>query len=225
MLVLFDIDDTLIDHTAAVRAGVAALYAEIQPTVALATFYATWLVAMKEHFPRYLRGEVPYQEQRRARLRQTVATTLTDVEADDLFARYFSAYEARWSLFPDVVPCLAELAAHQLGIISNGNGTEQRSKLDRTGIADRFQFVHISAECGYAKPAGEIFRLACQAAAVSPADAAYVGDLYEIDALPARQAGLQGVWLNRGGSSAADHAPPIVRGLAELSSILGERVV
>ncbi len=31
MLVLFDIDDTLIDHSAAVRDGVAVLYHQIRP--------------------------------------------------------------------------------------------------------------------------------------------------------------------------------------------------
>ena len=164
MLVLFDIDDTLIDHTSAVATGVASLFAELQSLGPLDDFHQTWITAMRRHFPRYLRGELSYEEQRRARLRQTVDWRLTDSQADELFARYFEAYKAAWSLFPDVLPCLAALTPHALGIISNGNGDEQRSKLLRTGLAAHFQTAFISDEHGHAKPEAELFRLACRTA-------------------------------------------------------------
>ena len=53
-------------------------------------------------------------------------------------------------------------------------------------------------------------------AAVAPRDAMYVGDLYEIDAVGAREAGLHGVWLNRGALHDREYAPPIISGLGEL---------
>ena len=55
----------------------------------------------------------------------------------------------------------------------------------------------ISEDVGFAKPAPDIFLRACDAAAVEPAEALYVGDQYELDASAARDAGLQSVWLNR----------------------------
>jgi putative hydrolase of the HAD superfamily len=164
MLVLFDIDDTLIDHSTAVRAAVSELYWRIESPLPHDAFLASWLAAMREHYPRYLSGDLTYEDQRRARIRQTVDPRLPDRQADELFGIYFGAYEARWALFPDVRPCLDDLAGHHLGIISNGNGAEQRSKLRRTGIAKRFEVVHISADYGYAKPAPEIFRRACETA-------------------------------------------------------------
>ena len=220
MLVLFDIDDTLIDHSTAVRAGVAALHAEVRPATPLAAFHAAWVDAMKEHFPKFLRGDLTYDEQRRARLRQTIDARLTDAEADALFPVYFRAYEAGWSLFPDVLACLESLAGHSLGIISNGNSSEQRAKLACTGITDRFDVIHISDECGHAKPAAEIFHRACRSGDVSVRDAIYVGDLYEIDAVGARQAGLHGVWLNRGAAAGHGRMPPMIGGLSELLSFL-----
>jgi putative hydrolase of the HAD superfamily len=225
MLVLFDIDDTLIDHSAAVRDGVTALYDRIRPAEESAAFHASGVAAMKAHFPRFLSGEISYQDQRRARMRQTVGPHLSDAEADELFQVYFRVYETSWSLFPDVLPCLAELSAHRLAIISNGNGEEQRAKLERTGIAERFEFIHISDECGHAKPAAEIFQRACRMAAVSPRDAMYVGDLYEIDAVGARGAGLHGVWLNRGAPHDHQYAPPIISGLGELVRLVDTSVV
>lgn len=220
MLVLFDIDDTLIDHTNAVATGVAALHAELGVMSEPSVFRERWVAAMREHFPRYLRGELTYEEQRRARLRQTVDPSLSDADADDLFQHYFSAYRASWSLFPDVLSCLAALSSHTLGIVSNGNGLEQREKLEWTGIADRFQSVVISGDCGHAKPDTEIFHLACRGAACRRQDAVYVGDLYEIDAVGARAAGLAGVWLDRQLVRRPDHDPPIIRGLDELPGLL-----
>jgi FMN phosphatase YigB (HAD superfamily) len=104
-LVLFDIDDTLIDHSSAVAAGVSTLYAAIHPVVPQPIFLATWHEAMRQQFPRYLSGELTYQDQRRARVRTTVSIELTDVQTDELFADYKRAYEAHWALFSDVVSC------------------------------------------------------------------------------------------------------------------------
>jgi putative hydrolase of the HAD superfamily len=221
MLVLFDIDDTLIDHTSAVESGVAALYAELNGATERSVFQNGWVAAMREHFPRYLRGELTYEEQRRARLRQTVDPHLSDADADELFQHYFRAYRAAWSLFPDVLPCLAALSSHTLGIISNGNGIEQRAKLTSTGIADRFQLVFISADCAHAKPDSEIFRLACHGTGLQ--DAVYVGDIYEIDATGARAAGLTGIWLDRQSRRRPDHVPPIIRSLDDLPGLLHSR--
>lgn len=221
MLVLFDIDDTLVDHTSAVETGVAALYAELGAASDRVVFHERWVAAMREHFPKYLRGVLTYEEQRRARLRQTIDANLSDEDADDLFQHYFRAYQGAWSLFPDVLSCLAALSSHTLGIISNGNGVEQREKLARTGIADRFQCVFISNDLGHAKPDAEIFRLACRGAGAR--DAVYVGDIYEIDAVGARTAGLTGVWLDRQSLRRPDHAPPIIRGLNELTDFVHSR--
>lgn len=225
MLVLFDIDDTLIDHTSAVSAGVASLYAAVRPEAPMPVFLASWHDAMRQHFPRYLKGEISYEDQRRARVRQTVSASLTDPEIDELFTRYSAAYQAHWQLFADVLSCLDDLAEHRLGIISNGNGVEQRSKLEHTGIAERFEAIHISDECGHAKPAAEIFHRACRVAGVAVEDAVYIGDLYETDAVGARRAGLLGVWLDRKQSRRADHTSPVIGGLGELRDVLRGRAV
>lgn len=220
MLVLFDIDDTLLDHSTAVRAGVATLHAACRPAVPLPAFEAAWVRAMKTYFPRFLAGILPYEEQRRARMRETIASALSDREADELFAVYFAEYQSSWALFPDVEACLDELSDYRLGIISNGHSDEQRRKLVVTGILDRFETVHISDACGAAKPSPQIFLGACSATDTAPDSALYVGDLYEIDALGARRAGLRGVWLDRAGTRTPSHEPPTIRGLAELPSLV-----
>ena len=81
------------------------------------------------------------------------------------------------------------------GVISNSNGSVQRI-LEDTGLARHLDFVIDSSRVGVEKPDPRIFQLALERARV-PADAAvYVGDLYSIDVLWARRAGLDAVLLD-----------------------------
>jgi putative hydrolase of the HAD superfamily len=220
MIVFFDIDDTLVDHSRAMRTAVIGMHADLGLEVEFETFMADWLEAHRRHYPRYLAGELSYGELRRLRLRETVSADLRDAAADELFAKYMHAYRSAWALFPDVVPCLDRLRACTLGVISNGPSAEQREKLRALAIADRFQHILISEECGCAKPASQIFRLACQMAAASPGEVAYVGDQLEIDVCGSRNAGLRGIWLNRVGRECKPGNVDAVGSLIELSEIL-----
>ena len=219
MLILFDIDDTLLDHEAAERAAATFLYKSITASAPLEEFLGTWSEALERHFARYLTGEVSYQGQRRDRMREVVDASLSDEGADRIFAGYLACYEASWALYPDVVPCLDGLSQYRLGVISNGQGDQQRKKLARTGIADRFECIVISEECGCAKPDAAIFLRACTLLGERPGSAVYVGDRYDIDAQAARAAGLQGIWLDRKGKATAGHAPPIIGALGGLRDL------
>jgi putative hydrolase of the HAD superfamily len=224
MLILFDIDDTLVTHTAAASAGARILHASVGSPLPVDEFLTRWDDALERHFDRYLAGEVTFQGQRRDRAREVVDLSLTDARADGVYATYQAAYEAGWSLFPDVLPCLDRLSStHSLGVISNGEARQQRSKLTSTGLADRFACILISEECGFAKPAREIFLRACEMAGEPPTNALYIGDRYAVDAQGARAAGLGGVWLDRRGLATTEHVPPVIRGLDELPGLVDVR--
>lgn len=104
-LVLFDIDDTLIDHSSAARAGATSLYTALPQPMPLAGFLTAWHDATRQHFSRYLSGETTYQEQRRGRIRQTIAARLSDYDAGQLFEEYYRVYSAH-----SVIGGLRELA-------------------------------------------------------------------------------------------------------------------
>ena len=220
MLILFDIDGTLLDDPAAMRAGAAALHSTAGLNGPFESFLARWCAAADRHFDRYVSGEVDYQGQRRARVREVVDGSVDDAGADALFAVYLEAHEAAWTLYDDSLACLEALRAHHLGVVSNGLGRQQRDKLARTGIIDRFECVIISAEIGERKPDAAIFEHACASAGCAPAEAVYVGDRYETDALGARRAGLTGVWLDRGGTRSPPHDGPIVSGLDDFVELV-----
>lgn len=220
MLVLFDIDDTLLDHRAAMRCGAACLHHNIGAPMPLEEFLVRWQRALDRHYARFVAGLVSFQAQRRDRIREVIDSSLTDQAADGIFAQYLAGYEAGWSLFSDVSPCLDSLSRHRLGVVSNGQVHQQRKKLAQTGILDRFECVVISEECGCAKPDPNIFLRACGRVGEAPENVVYVGDQYDLDAEAARTAGLQGIWLDRHQRATAKHGPPVIESLNELDAFL-----
>jgi putative hydrolase of the HAD superfamily len=83
-------------------------------------------------------------------------------------------------------------------VISNSNGSI-RSILERLGFLRWLDYVIDSGEVGVEKPDPRIFRLALERSGVSPDEAVYIGDLYSVDVLGARAAGIQAVLLDPAG--------------------------
>jgi len=117
---------------------------------------------------------------------------------------------------------LAREAGVATAVISNSNGTV-RSVLEGLGIAPHVDFVLDSAEEGVEKPDPRIFARALERAAVRADEAAYVGDLYSIDVLGARRAGLRSVLLDPGGHWGERDCPVAPDVLAAVTLLLGGR--
>jgi putative hydrolase of the HAD superfamily len=220
MVVLFDIDGTLIDHDQAEVIAVTSLHRRLGLPGAVGDFHRRWRDALERHYGRFLAGKVSSQEQRRARLRELIDSSLSDAAADALVAAYLDDYVSNCRLYADVEPALAGLSAHRLGVISNGELAQQHTKLARNGIAERFAAMVMSADCGFAKPSAEIFLIACEGMKVSPSQAVYVGDRRDIDAEAARGAGLHAIWLDRDGTAGPDEPLVHIRSLSDLSAAL-----
>lgn len=216
--IFFDIDDTLVDYKAAERAAALGFYLDHMERDAETpdAFIVRWQAVTEKHFQRYLCGELDFQGQRRARLREILPghRTRADSDADDIFAAYLKRYEENWRLHTDVAECLRALDGFSLGIISNGDSTQQRQKLTTLAIDAHFDHVLISGDIGVAKPDARIFHAACEQAGRHPHDCLYVGDNPEVDARGAAKAGLASVWLDRHAKGGADD-------LASIRSLLG----
>jgi len=112
-----------------------------------------------------------------------------------------TAVHARAHLWSHVDPGTEEAlrrileAGHRLAVVSNADGRVEGLLRD-VGLARYFEFVLDSAVVGVSKPDPGIFRMALDRLGVEAARALYVGDLYPVDVLGARSAGMEAVLLD-----------------------------
>ena len=127
-----------------------------------------------------------------------------------------------WSFVPADVPgALERLQALGFGlaVVSNANGTV-RERLRLLGLGRFFPIVVDSHEEKIEKPDPRVFLPALRALGVTPDRALYVGDLFHIDVLGARAAGIDAVLLDH--DDLRSHVDvPRIRSLSELPAMLG----
>ncbi len=86
-------------------------------------------------------------------------------------------------------------AGYRLAVISNADGRVE-GLLERAGLRGHFEFVLDSHVVGVEKPDPEIFRLGVERLGLEPRECLYVGDLYPVDVVGARRAGLRALLLD-----------------------------
>lgn len=228
--VLFDLDGTLVDHLAAQASALWAGLREWRGGDRSTDdgLLTRWRELEREHMDDYLAGFCTFAEQRRRRLRAFLPlvsplTQSDDASLDRWWAAYAGAYASGWTVYPDVVPCLDVLTERspcpELGVLTNGEGAQQRAKLAAFDLLDRMDGVFVSSEIGIAKPDPRSFRIACEGLRVEPQQAVFVGDVLELDALAAEAAGLTGIWLDRF-AGGIDAPCPHIGTLAELPGLV-----
>jgi HAD superfamily hydrolase (TIGR01509 family) len=124
-----------------------------------------------------------------------------------------------WELMPPgVLPALAALRAHglKLTVVSNANG-KLRTVLDRLALSGCVDCTLDSHDEGVEKPDPRFFEIALARSGAQRETTIHVGDIYQIDVVGARAAGLRGVLLDQAGLY-PDADCPRVRSLAELVS-------
>jgi len=145
-----------------------------------------------------------------------------DAVRAELFDRF--ADPATFEADPEA-PALCDLVRELdlgLGIVSNWSEALPRL-LDGLGLAQRVDFVLVSALERLEKPDPRLFRRALERAGARPDEAVHLGDHPERDVRAAREAGLAAVLLDR---SAAGPAGGVerVRSLGEFAGWIRTRV-
>jgi HAD superfamily hydrolase (TIGR01509 family) len=106
--------------------------------------------------------------------------------------------------------------------ISNSNGTVA-AILEGLGLARHLDFIIDSSKVGVEKPDPRIFRLALERAGVTAAEAVYVGDLYSVDVIGARGAGLSAILMDPGACWGSRDCPAVPTVLAAVHHVLDGR--
>lgn len=193
-LILFDVADTLLYKPALLpalaaelaRAGIAASEAQI----------ARAHRATRDLLPAPDRTGRDFYLEFNARFLDVLGV----LPESDLVERiYLSCRSLPWAPFPDTA-VLARLGL-PLGIISNWDGT-LRERLGEHFPGIVFDPLLISSDAGVAKPDPRFYASALAAARVAPGEILYVGDSVRLDMVPATQAGMRALLIDR-----ADHYP------------------
>jgi HAD superfamily hydrolase (TIGR01549 family) len=106
----------------------------------------------------------------------------------------------------------------RIAVISNADGGIERI-LSHCGIADCFESITDSGIVGVEKPRKEIFEAALAAMNAQPEESLYVGDMYSVDYIGARNAGMDAVLLDVCGAH-RERKVPRVESLRQLESWL-----
>jgi HAD superfamily hydrolase (TIGR01509 family) len=109
---------------------------------------------------------------------------------------------------------------YAIAVISNSDG-KINAVLGRCGICDCFASITDSGNVGHEKPHPAIFAAALREMKAQPADSLYVGDVYSIDYIGARNAGMDAVLFDVSGAY-RERELPRVESLAELESWLAK---
>jgi putative hydrolase of the HAD superfamily len=109
-------------------------------------------------------------------------------------------------------------------VVSNSEG-QLEVLFRRLGIADAFDQVIDSHVVGVEKPDPEIFRLALEPFGVEPARALHIGDVYAVDIVGARAAGLRAALIDPSGVYAGlHHDVPRIDDVASLANAIADAV-
>lgn len=203
--VYFDLDNTLLDHSAAERAALADLHAE-HPQIGrydLTHVQATYHAENAPLWAAFARREVTAAQLQHLRFARTLARLDADLDPDAVGTAYLARYARHWTWIDGARDSFLDTARRlPVGILTNGFEAQQVAKLARfPEIADASAAVVISERVGVQKPHPEIFAHARDAAAVAvgadlaPGEILYVGDSLSSDVRGGRRAGWPVVWL------------------------------
>jgi putative hydrolase of the HAD superfamily len=226
---VFDLDGTLLDQEGAERDALRRLYErdiDLPSKPAYHAFLRDWRNVADHYLQRFLDNRMGFDEQRIARVQALYSKYGSAIDPENaarLHQAYAGYYRDQWRAFDDTLPALRTLGRRfKLAVITNGDGRQQRAKLDATGLSPFFSHVLVSGEVKVSKPDPAIFRLSEEALGLPPEALAYVGDRLDVDVAGAKAAGWTAIWLDRKGmpGRSAESGTLVTENLQNLESLL-----
>lgn len=221
MLIIFDLDDTLIDSSGSIIPVKlkAALQAMVKAGLKVSSPDAAFQTLLS------INASAPNGK-------ETLRTFLDNIRADARFLEigvkeYYNATETELVLspLPQAKEILAELqGSHNLVIVSTGEEKQQQLKLKKANI-DSTLFHKIIVCEGYNKKVH--YKNLMKEFNYQPEEILVCGDKFETDLLPAKELGMRTVHLLWGRASSipikGEGPDYTIRNLSELKRIVGEQ--
>lgn len=197
--VYFDLDNTLLDHTAAERDAhrdIFRTFSEFQG-VTLEEWLSTYKEINKNLWLQYQKGEVDRFELHRARFRESMTQLRIPAgRSEEIGTAYMDVYRQYWRWVPGAEEALATVAEkYPVGFITNGFKETQQKKIDVLNLSRFSDTFIISEDVGVMKPHPKVFEVATRMSAFEPGQILYVGDSYSSDIVGGKNAGWRTAWF------------------------------
>jgi len=222
-LLIFDLDDTLINFAATRQAAHCELAKLLDSEgIDSAAFLRACTEVDRPLFRLFEQGQLTRQEYRMKRFADPFGL-IGVAPRGDIVSRLNKAFmdcvNDAPQLYDDVWPVLTALRARgtQTAILTNGPSDGQRRKLKATGLDQWVDHIAIGEEIGVSKPKAQAFHSVVQRFACDAADTLMVGDSPELDYDAALGAGLQALLLDRDDRH-RDSGRALIRTLGEVLS-------
>lgn len=226
-LVIFDLDDTLIDFAS------TRLCAHEQLAVALAGESIDAAAYIQAHtevdrplFVMFEQGRITRAEYRIRRFHEPFER-LQLAPREGLVAHlneiFMNCVNDGPRLYDDVWPVLEALKklSVRTAILTNGPSDGQRRKLKATGLGDKVDLFAIGEEIGFSKPHAASYQAVTRQLGVDHARTWMVGDSPALDYDGALAAGLRALLLDRTGTQ-GDASRRTIRSLVEVAAALDD---
>src|SRR5262249_19093845 len=183
--VLFDLDDTLVDHRGASRAALAEVHRRHAGGSDFEVFEGHHVRILDELHPDVLAGRRTLDDARRERFRrvfEAIGIRLSAADSHAVAAAYRASYVPAWRAPDRAAPPLERIRPHaRIGVISNNLIDESRDKLAFCGLTPFVDALVVSGSEGVSKPDPRIFHIALERLGVTMDRAVMFGDSWAAD--------------------------------------------
>lgn len=201
MILLFDLDNTLLDDQATKRYYLPMLFNDFEPLIKsdFNTFRDKWISAIPKYYKLYTEGQLTFEEQRERRIKEAFSNDdLTDADILNILQAFDLHFENSWSLFDGWIDFFNSSDLRRV-IVTNGSSHQQKAKIKKLQLDHYFNDIYISGELGFAKPDPQIFQHVCESLSVHPEECIFIGDSWESDIVGSNQFGMRSFWINHSG--------------------------
>ena len=196
-IVLFDLDDTILDFHKAEKLAIAKTLKELglEPTEKVISLYSE---INARQWKRLETGEINREQVLVGRFEILFSQLGLECSSRQAKAMYENFLSQGHFFMPGAEKMLEELQGkYRLFICSNGTAVVQAGRLKSAGISPYFEEIFISEEIGYNKPSREFFERCFKRIKDFDRDSCIIiGDSLSSDILGGIKAGIKTCWYN-----------------------------
>ena len=203
--IYFDLDDTLLDHQAAEKAGLTDVHAHFSffQSIELDVLVDTYHAVNSAQWKKYSQGKVTRNQLQRNRFEQTLKQLDLDAgRYKEVGQYYLECYRNHWNWIDGAREVYLKIAEKfPVGILTNGFAETQRKKFEAFDLNSTADHTVISEEVGVLKPDPKVFEYATDLTGFGKADILYVGDSFSSDVEGGMGFGWDTAWFTANGDA------------------------